>query len=619
MCGLAGYIGTGDRGILERMAELLAHRGPDALGIWQGEGAGLAHRRLSILDLSETGAQPMHADRVHIVFNGEIYNAPELRRQLQSMGYTFRGHSDTEAILHGYLAWGDEIVERLSGMFAFAIWDEKRQRLLLARDRIGIKPLFYAPFAGGIVFASEIKALFAHPAIEKRLHPPMIDAYLALGYVPGPDTIFAGIKTLAPGHRLLWRENEMQVRRYWSPPLETEAEADEAEQIEALDARLNATVESHLLADVEVGAFLSGGVDSSLVAAIAARHMQAPLKTFTIGFEGGGDERPFARLAAAHIGGRPFEHTARLDLAEKLPRLLWHLEQPLFDNSILPTWLVSEAARRRVKVVLSGDGGDEPFFGYDWTRHALRLPRILPELPLPGWAWAYRGGGLGLVERAFYDLSHPADRRYLRRITASRAFRHWLYTREYRASLNEDPVSHLAAVLASGRGAERFALCDLTRYLPEDVLFKVDRMSMAHGLEVRVPLLDHRLLEWILKLPVDLRFRHGHGKYLLRKVAERYLPPEILRPRKQGFTIPIDRWLRGELGGMAQELFTSDAFAARGIVEPQRALRLLDMHKSGRFNLGHRIWSLVILEQWFRTCLDGEMENPSRKASLQED
>jgi len=588
------------------MALRLAHRGPDASGLWHDQQAGLGHRRLSILDLSDAGAQPMHAAHAHIVFNGEIYNAPELRHELEQQGHAFRGHSDTEVIIHGYLAWGENVIGRLAGMFAFAIWDEQQRMLLLARDRIGIKPLFFCEHAGGIVFASEIKALFAHASVHKHLNPPMIDAYLALGYVPGPDTIFKGIQTLMPAHKMLWQNSKATISRYWSPPSVPDVSgANEAGQVDELDARLNTAVSSHLLADVEVGAFLSGGVDSSLVSAIAARYMDTRLKTFTIGFEGGGDERSFARTVADHIGSEHHEFLADIDLSGHLPQLLTHLEQPLFDNSILPTWLVSRETRAEVKVVLSGDGGDEPLFGYDWTRWAISLPRLLPALKYSGWQWAYEGGRLGKAKRLFYDLSHAAESRYLRRITTDASFRHWLYTTDYLDDVaGSAPLAGIEATLASISGPERFALADLNHYLPEDVLFKVDRMSMAHGLEVRVPLLDHKLLEWELALPVEMRFRHGCGKYLLRQVAARYLPPEILKPRKQGFTVPVGRWLRGPLGEEVFRLFSSPEFAARGIIRPERALEMLAMHQSGHFELGHRIWSLVVLEQWFRVWMD---------------
>jgi len=604
MCGLAGFTGQGDIATLHAMAASLHHRGPDAQGVWHNHQAGLAHARLSIQDLSEAGAQPMSAKNAHLVFNGEIYNAPELREQLIQAGYTFRSHADTEVILNGYLHWGEQVLSRLSGMFAIAIWDEGEQSLLLARDRVGIKPLFYTQHPSGIVFASEIKAIFKHEQVHKSVNRSAVDDYLALGYVPSPNTIFNDIFALPPAHVLRWKNNNIVVERYWDVSAHDAVHGSESELVDELDKRLNDVVASHLLADVDVGAFLSGGVDSSLVCAIAAKHMDEPLKTFTIGFEGGGDERGWAEQVSKHIHSEHHAYIAGLDLVDKLPTLLQHLEQPLFDNSILPSYLVSQVASEEVKVVLAGDGGDEPFFGYEWTRRALSLPRLLPPVPFSGWKWAYRTGKMGLLQRGVFDVSHNEDERYLRRITTSQAFRHQLYTDSYKQTLGEDAVDVLRSSLMQGQGASRFAMADLNAYLPEDVLFKVDRMSMAHSLEVRVPLLDHKLLEWEMALPLDMRFREGHGKYLLRKVAERYLPAEILKPRKQGFTIPIGTWLRGELGQWAKTLFLSHSFKERGIFELDKVLMLLDMHQSGAYELGHRIWSLIILEMWFREWID---------------
>ncbi len=604
MCGLAGYVGQGSETILSTMAHALRHRGPDASGIWHDDGVGLAHTRLSIQDLSKAGAQPMSANSIHLSFNGEIYNAPALRKQLIEAGHVFRGHSDTEVILRGYMQWGKAVIPRLSGMFAIAIWDDRKQSMLLARDRVGIKPLFYARHEHGLVFASEIKAIFIHKAIEKRIDLPMIDAYLALGYVPRPDTIFEGIHMLSPAHTLLWQDGRCTLEKYWQLSDGESVQGSEDDLVDELDQRLNDAVASHLLADVEIGAFLSGGVDSSLICAIAAKKMDQPLHTFTIGFEGGGDERGWARIVANHISSCHREHVVGLDLVEKLPQLLHHLEQPLFDNSILPTFLVSQVAAEQVKVVLAGDGGDEPFFGYEWTRRALSLPHLLPKLPFPGWEWAYRSGKVGLAQRAMFDMSHGKNERYLRRMTTSQAFRYNLYAEEYKVSLSEDPLGKLTDPLMQSMGDARFSQIDFSWYLPEDVLFKVDRMSMAHGLEVRVPLLDHGLLEWEMSLPIGIRFRHGWGKYLLKKVAARYLPPVILEPRKQGFTIPVGQWLRGDLGRWAEALFTSAAFTQRGIFKPTRMLDLLRMHQSGKYELGHRIWSMIVLEMWFRVWID---------------
>jgi len=604
VCGLAGYVGQGNQVTLARMEKALSHRGPDANGVWFDDHAGLAHARLSIQDLSEAGAQPMSAQGIHLAFNGEIYNAPELRGQLIDAGHTFRGHSDTEVILYGYLQWGRNVISRLAGMFAIALWDEPQQSMLLVRDRLGIKPLFYAEHGAGLVFGSEMKAIFTHTAIKKTLNTPMIDTYLTLGYVPRPQTIFEGVCVLPPAHALVWQAGSIHIESYWQLSDGAILQGNEGDLTDELDQRLNDAVASHLLGDVDVGAFLSGGVDSSLVCAIASKKMDVPLQTFTIGFEGGGDERGWAKQVAEHIGSEHHVHVAGLDLVEKLPIFLQHLEQPLFDNSILPTYLVSQVASKKVKVVLAGDGGDEPFFGYDWTRRALSLPRLLPNVPYSGWKWAYRTGKVGLLQRGIFDISHDEVERYLRRITTSQRFRHHLYTDDYRASLTNDPVDLLRDVLHLHDTGARFSHTDLNWYLPEDVLFKVDRMSMAHGLEVRVPLLDHTLLEWEMSLPLSLRFKDGRGKYLLRKVAARYLPSNILKPRKQGFTIPIGEWLRGDLGEWAESLFVSDSFAQRGIFKPGKALELLRLHQSEMCELGHRIWSLIVLEMWFREWID---------------
>jgi asparagine synthase (glutamine-hydrolysing) len=343
------------------------------------------------------------------------------------------------------------------------------------------------------------------------------------------------------------------------------------------------------------------------VCAIAQRHSDKPIQTFTLGSSGGNDERPFARRVADHIGSKHHEHLVTPDIVKQLPHLVRYLDQPLFDNSTLPTYLVSEQASARVKVVLSGDGGDEPFGGYDWTRFALILPDFSLKWQPRGWQWAYRKGPIGLSQRLVFDLTNTENKRYHRRVTVSEVLRAWLYRPEFlrqigdTVSLSTENFLNRAPV---GDERDKFVYVDLCRYLPEDVLYKVDRMSMANSLEVRVPLLDHRLLEWILRLPFGMRFRHGRGKYLLRKLAERYLPPDVIKPRKQGFTVPLGRWLHGKLNNWVEDLFHTPSFEQRGIVRPQAALEMLAMHHSKRYELGHRIWSLVILEVWARLWLD---------------
>jgi asparagine synthase (glutamine-hydrolysing) len=384
---------------------------------------------------------------------------------------------------------------------------------------------------------------------------------------------------------------------------------------------LTDAIKSHLIADVPVGFFLSGGIDSSLVSAISARIYGGTPRTFTIGFAGGGDERAFASTVARHIESQHREATAEVDLAGELPRLIGHLDQPLSDNSIFPTFLVSRLAREEMKVVLSGDGGDELFSGYDWTRFALSLPDLNFNLCPFGWSFAYRSGPAGFLQRLCYDLNAGSTMRYMRRVSVSREFRNSLYFPEFLSKLESDPADDLKEVLRRAPvrdKRERFLYADLCRYLPDDVLFKVDRMSMANSLEVRVPLLDHVLVEWLFTLPFSMRFRRGRGKYLLRKVAARYLPPSILKPRKQGFTIPMGRWLRGGLGTTVKSVLSSRKFAERGIIQPQTALALLDMHRNGSHELGHRIWSLFLLEVWMRAWLDGTRTDCGLSEFLQE-
>jgi asparagine synthase (glutamine-hydrolysing) len=618
MCGICGYIGTCiDDSVLRLMAESLNHRGPDGSGCWTNDVSAFGHTRLAIIDLSEAASQPMSTSdgRYTIVFNGEIYNYHELRGKLQQSGEIFQSASDTEVLLLGYRKWDRQVLDKLRGMFAFAVWDDYRRKLFLARDRIGIKPLFYAPLEKGMVFGSEIKAILKHPCVGKDINPAAVDSYLELGYVPGPETIFRNIYALSPGCWLQYQENQFKIGQYWIPNFsQPPVEKNEAELIEELDNKLNEAVSSHLVADVQVGAFLSGGVDSSLVAAVAQKHVEEPIHTFTIGFSGGGDERVFAATVAKHIGSNHHENLVTPDIIQELPLLIKHLEQPLFDNSILPTYLVSQFARNKVKVVLSGDGGDEPFAGYDWTRFALAMPNLPLKWSLPGWQWAYQNGAGGLLKKLVYDIGHSGNDRYLRRITASKEYRQWLYTSEFIDQISNENLPHLEKMLQTAQVCDerdRFIYADLCAYLPEDVLFKVDRMSMANSLEVRVPLLDHLFLEWALQLPIGMRFRKGHGKYLLRKLAERYLPLVILKPRKQGFTVPMRHWLRGELLDPVTRLFNSKSFRQRGIVRPQNALELLNMHRSNRYDLGHRIWSLVILEVWARVWLDGQDDEKS--------
>lgn len=615
MCGICGSIGFDiDHFWLDSALETLSHRGPDHAGTWYGDRVALGHTRLSIIDLSVSGDQPMSTpdNRYTIVFNGEIYNYQDLRHMLMQEGDVFRSASDTEVVLLGYRRWGKTVLQRLRGMFAFAIWDNFKEKLFLARDRIGIKPLFYWQVGSGLVFASEMKAIISHPSFEKKINHRAVDLYLSLGYVPGPETIFNSIFALRPGFQAEWSNKALHLERYWKPDFKiTALQASEDDLVEELDQKLTEAVKSHLVSDVAVGIFLSGGLDSGLVAAIARQHSGETLRTYSIGFDAGRDERSYARTVANYIHSNHREKLISLNWVDRLPHLQWHLEQPLFDNSVLPTYLVSNFASKEVKVVLSGDGGDEPFCGYDWTRYSLALPS-LPEIWSPsGWLWAYRKGLRGTVQKLIYDLCHGGDGRYLRRMRVFQALIHELYTDDFlkRITKPADQTDYLDRVLQSAPvrdRRDRFIYADFSTYLPEDILMKVDRMSMANSLEVRVPLLDHHFIEFVLTLPFRMRFRCGRGKYLLRKLATRYLPPSILKPRKQGFTVPLSNWLQGDLADQIESLFRSRAFKARGIIRPESALKLIALNRTNRYDLSYRIWSLVVLEAWARVWLDGE-------------
>jgi asparagine synthase (glutamine-hydrolysing) len=635
MCGICGFVidqkdrGTADWGrTLSQMTALQAHRGPDQGGEYLAENGqylvGLGHRRLSIIDLSEKGRQPMANEdgTVMIVFNGEIYNYKDLDRQLVERNHVYRSSCDTETILHLYEEEQAACLYKLNGMFGFGVWDAKQQSLFLARDRLGNKPLYNSAVGNGIAFASELKSLLRLPGISRRPLAEEIDKYMTFGYVPAPQTVFEGIYSLQPGYWLMWRAGLMETGRYWYPPVDGDRNTTGMRGlIDGLDGLLHMVVKSHLVADVPVGAFLSGGLDSSLVCAIAQTYIKEPLQTFTIGFSGGGDERSYAREVALQICSDHNERLAEPNLTALLPRFVWHLEQPLFDNSILPTYLVSQLAREKCKVVLAGDGGDEPFFGYGWTRAAVGIPGLSLPLSPRGWKWNYRRGKWGTFQRGVFDITQSGRERYIRRMTTAENYRRWLYTPAFRALIDENPQDQLRHSIDSfivNNWRERYPLADLLMYLPGDVLFKVDRMSMAHGLEVRPPLLDYRIVEWALRLPWQLRYHGGVGKVLLRAVAKRYLPESVIKPRKQGFTIPIGRWLRGPTGELAQRMFASRPFGSRGIIDPAKAAMLLAMHRSGRYELGHRIWSLIVMETWCRVWLDGQSAGQSLEQMLHE-
>jgi asparagine synthase (glutamine-hydrolysing) len=628
MCGITGLVYSDaahpvDRALFRRMTATLSHRGPDADGYLFDDGAVLGHRRLSIIDLS-TGDQPIfNEDRTRaVVFNGEIYNFQELRADLESRGHRFATASDTEAIVHAWEEYGEDCVARLRGMFAIALWDLRRRRLLLARDRVGKKPLYYAHDGERLVFASELKALLMDPAVKREINLPAIDDYLAFGAVPAPRTIYRGVAQLPPAHYLVWEDGRIRVQEYWDLQFAPGRPRSEAAWLEEFDAVFGDAVRRRLISDVPLGAFLSGGVDSSAVVAAMAAHSSRPVATTTIAFrERAFDEAGHARAVAAALGTDHQEMVVEARAADVLPRLVWHLDEPFADSSALPTYYVSQAARQRVTVALSGDGGDEVFGGYAW-RYGLNLAEHAVRRRLPGWL---RRGAVGPLAAVWPRADRlPRALRwklFLRNVSLEPEAAYFhdmslftpgdkqsLFTPELRSSLNgNDPFRLYRQLFERTRGLDhlsRILYADTKAYLPNDILVKVDRMAMAHSLEVRSPLLDHKVMEFAATVPSDLKFRGWTSKYLLKRYVEQRVPPSAVHRPKMGFAIPVAAWLRGELRPIAEDLLLSSRATARGYFAPGRVRTLWDAHQQGARNHAHHLWALMMLELWHRLFVD---------------
>ncbi|MFC4819723.1 asparagine synthase (glutamine-hydrolyzing) [Dokdonella ginsengisoli] len=616
MCGIVGIVAAPGQPLAEEsvgraMNAAIVHRGPDDEGIYRDEQAMIGMRRLSIIDLAG-GHQPLHGagGQVQVVFNGEIYNYRELRAELEQRGCRFATQSDTEVIVHGYLEFGERCFERLHGMFAIAIWDARSRTLLLARDRFGEKPLFYDDDGRRLAFASELKSLLQVPGFRREIDADAVQSYLCFGYVPAPASIFAGVRKLPPAHYLRYAGGRCSLHRYWTLEFGQRAGLSEADAENELESLLEQAVSSRLVADVPFGAFLSGGLDSSVVVALMARQMNRPVSTFSIGFrEDAFNELSDARRVAQHFGTDHHEFIVEPDAVELFEKLVWHLDEPFADSSAIPTYLVAQLARRSVKMVLTGDGGDEALAGYDRYLRYLRLRRLGAARPLA--ALAARAGGHLLPGSRGYRLRRIGERLaqtfpddYLSGVALTRA--------DTAAALlgraEPDHYRGLDAILREvpdGDPLDRIVAIDLHSYLPDDILVKLDRTAMANSLEGRAPLLDHRLVEFAVRLPHELRVRDGRGKYLLRKVAERWLPPAQLSKPKQGFAIPLADWFRGDLRELAADVIGSRAFRERGLLDANVAAAHLAAHVAGDADHGEILWSIVSLESWARRFLDG--------------
>jgi asparagine synthase (glutamine-hydrolysing) len=641
MCGIAGAISL--RGLrleaetLRGMAATLRHRGPDDCGAWLNPAstAGLGSTRLAIIDLSADGRQPMAdaSGRRWIAYNGEVYNYLGLRDELVGRGAAFRSRTDTEVILSLYAEQGADCLKRLRGMFAFAVWDESDQSLFLARDRLGKKPLYYYQDADWFLFGSEIKAILAHPAAgaARRVKAASLPAYLTYGYVPTPDTLFEGIRSLPPGHWLRLRDGRATIQAYWEPPLpaaSNHSNLSEADWAAGLLDKLREAVRLRLVSDVPLGAFLSGGLDSSAVVALMAEAGAGRVKTFAIGFsdEPSFDERPHARRVAEALGCEHHEFDVRARSFDLVPLLVRHHDQPFGDSSALPTYLVARCAREHVTVALTGDGGDELFAGYDRFR-AARLAEAVHRAP--GAALAGRAA-LAVAEAlpqgtAYRDLGRAATR-FLRGAAQPLPERYlgWvsLMAPEAVAALtgsNFDPVGHFAGYFRQSNGDPVGALLDinLRTYLPDDLLVKADRATMAASLEARSPFLDHELVEFAAGIPLDLKLGRGLGgaKRILKRALAGRLPPEILNRRKHGFGVPVGRWFRDELRQPLHDHLLSPRATQRGYLRPEAVRQMVDSHQRGERDHGHALWALLTLELWHQLYFDSPPTHAGASAS----
>jgi asparagine synthase (glutamine-hydrolysing) len=631
MCGICGIAAVDptrpiDESSLRRMCEVIVHRGPDDSGTHVSRGIGLAMRRLSIIDL-EHGRQPIdNEDRtLHLVFNGEIYNYRELRSQLQSHGHAFRTSSDTEVVVHAFEQWGVSCLNRFRGMFAFGLWDERREELLLAVDRFGIKPLYYSELDGDLLFGSELACLLASGRLAKDIDDAALAEYFTLGYVPAPATIFRRAFKLEPGTLLRWSRHRpgVALERYWDVPAVAEG-AHAAREPSAGELRelLRDSVRAHMVSDVPVGAFLSGGIDSSAVVALMSEVASEPVRTFSVGFDSPGhDERPLARLVADRFKTDHREFVLEPESVDVLPKLVSHFQEPFSDAAALPTYYMSKLARDSVKVALSGDGGDEVFVGYtafrgvELARHVQSVPapvrRMLASLPgrLPrtfGPRWNDR---VAWLQKVAADTAAAPEAAYRSKLTtAGLPMVRPLLSGDLRNRLEaENPFRAVDAALAAAPGGsslERIVYAGLKVSLPADMLVKVDRMSMASSLEIRVPLLDHVLAEFVTQLPIGVRFPHWRLKALLKDAMADVLPPEVLRHRKHGFTIPLAAWFRGDLTAFAQDVLLSPEARSRGFFDARALELFLGEHVRGRRNLGSAIWSMLMFELWCREILD---------------
>ena len=626
MCGIVGIVRNDgkaiDEQLLSRMCEAIRHRGPDEDGFYINGSVGLAMRRLAIIDL-KGGQQPIHnQDRSSwIVFNGEIYNYLELREKLEKLGHTFYTNSDTEAIVHAYDQFGTECPNHLRGMFAFAIWNERTQELFLARDRVGKKPLLYADVNGKLIFGSEFSALLLHPDIGRDIEPEALDYYLSFMCIPAPLTAYRAIRKLEPGHWLRWHNGNIETKRYWQPDFTKKIDISEEEAGERTIEILREAVRVRLMSEVPLGAFLSGGIDSSAVVALMSQESSERVKTFSIGF----DEQDFselhhARRVAEHVGADHHEFIVRPDAIEVLPLLVEHYGEPYADSSAVPTYYVAKETRKHVTVALNGDGGDESFAGYERyaamgiTEKYRKVPSLLREslirravdlIPTD----ATKRSRIKSAQRLLAVVDRPKTGRYMHWMsTFNDETKQPLYSDSFRQQIlgaNATGILETWFKRANGIGVvDAMLLTDQMTYLPNDLLVKVDIATMAVSLEARSPFLDHHVIEFAASLPQNLKLRGLTGKYLLKKVLRKLLPSENLDRRKMGFGVPVGHWFRGKMQPFLREVLLSEKALRRGLFKPETVKQLVELHTRAERDYSAQLWTLLMLELWFNRFID---------------
>lgn len=620
MCGICGVIHRKKEhpvqfADVKKMCDVIKHRGPDDEGQYVQNNVGLGMRRLSIIDLS-TGHQPIfNEDRsMAIVFNGEIYNHKGIRKELESKGHVFTTNTDTEAIIHAYEEWGVDCVQKLNGMFGFAIWDGRQERLFLARDRIGIKPLYYYVDENQLAFGSELKSIVQLDSVPREIEAKALDTFLTFEYIPSPYSIFKNIFKLPPGHWMLYENGDTKIQQYWKLTFQR-ASASTTELERQLDELLEDAVNIRLMSDVPLGAFLSGGLDSSSIVAMMCRRQKERVKSFSIGFdEATYNELPYARAIAERFKTEHFEEIITPDAARLTEKILWMLDEPFGDFSVFPTYLVSEMARKNVTVVLSGDGGDELLAGYDTyiaqgvARRYAKLPAFLRKMAIEPIVNALpptdKKKGFINKSKRFVEGARLADHlQHVRwMIFLQRAEKDLLYSPDFSRSLNgydsHGFIEEYFSQVTSNDPLDQMEYVDIKSYLVDDILVKVDRMSMASSLEARVPFLDHRFVEFAATIPSELRLNGKRTKHILKTSLQHELPMTIIERGKEGFSIPIKNWVKNELKPMMMSALSEQNVKDKGFFDPQFVNRLVDEHLKGRENHSHRIWALMVFHMW---------------------